>query len=266
MQVRCCCELGIALLVVVAPMRVFAQNTMTLDRAVELYAAAKYEDAAILLQQFTSSNPDAKEGYFWLGRTQMRLQNRESAKQALHRYLELVPHGEVQVFRDLASLYEQTSEASLALLYYRKALDLEPRNTLLREAVDRLDRADAPSVMESPAAAMPALASWERNRPPDEGLGFWKKGLAGLCRARSVWWGRLLAVALFAIWLINSSFNFARVLRESTVSRGVLLFSAVPAIAIHYVLYWGIPLNLIGWLLLGLACAVGITVVAARSR
>lgn len=270
LQVRCCCGLGIAWLLIAAPTWAPAQNTSALDKAVELYAAEKYEDAAFLLQQFTASHPDAKEGFFWLGRTQMRLQNQESAKQALRRYLDLAPNGDVQVFRDLAGLYEKTGESSLALLYYRKALDLEPRNALLREAVDRLDRAGAPPALETPAAAapaaaVPATASWKRNRPSDEELGFWKKGLAGVCHARSVWWGRLLAVVLFAIWLINSSFSFARNIRASSMPRAGLLFGAVPSVAVLYILYWGVPLNPAGWFLLALSCLISVTVAAARS-
>ncbi len=265
-----CCWMGIALLVMTAPTWVPAQNASTLDKAVELYAAEKYEDAAFLLQQFTSSHPDAKEGFFWLGRTQLRLQNQESAKQALRRYLELAPNGDVQVFRDLAALYERNGEASLALLYYRKALDLEPRNTTLREAVARLDRAGAPPALDSPAAAGPAVAvpaeaGGKRNRPPDEELGFWKKGLAGVCQARRVWWGRLLAVVLFAFWLINSSFGLARNIRASSIPRAGLLSGAVPSVAILYILYWGVPINAVGWLLMGLSCLISLTVAAARS-
>lgn len=107
-----------------------------------------------------------------------------------------------------------------------------------------------------PAACMAQVpfASVLASVESSEGTGFWHVGLAGVCKARSVWWGRLLAVLFHLCGLVQAPLLMkAQVemlpaeLREAAAPS--LLFSGLLGGAFGYILLWGLPAGPGGWIL-----------------
>lgn len=227
-----------------------AEYDNRLEKAVSFYAEKKFGEASVLLENLTRSAPERKEAFLWLGNSRAQMQNWSAATEAYKAYTEMAPR-DVEGFRGLASSFEMRGENDLAKLYYKKALDLEPGNEELRLALKRVDSSGKLVVCE--------IASSESK---DGVEGFWRVGLAGVCKARTVWWGRLIAIVLFGLGLIQSGFMGAKTLAERfpNIPPAFLFINWILGTSVSYILFWGIPKGW-GWALLVL-CAV-VTATAA---
>jgi tetratricopeptide (TPR) repeat protein len=217
-----------------------------LERAVSFYSEKHYSEAAALLQSLTESAPDRKDAFLWLGKARFELQDWAAARNAYKKYVDLTPQ-DVEGPRAVGQTYEKEGNRDLALLWYRKALELEPRNDRLRQSIDRLEAGKSPP---------PPGTSSTQPESATEKTGFWGQGIAGLAGARKVWWGRVLAVAIFAVWLLQGAYQASRKLRERMphLPLAMALLQAVLPTVGFYILYWGVPVGF-EWGLVGL-CAV----------
>lgn len=229
-----------------------------LETAVSFYSEKQYSAAAAQLQSLIESDPTRKEAYLWLGQTRAELQDWAAAREAYKKYADLAPQ-DVEGPRGVARSYEGEGQKDLALLWYRKALELEPGNQRLRQTVDQLAQDDPAAGPPQPSPKPPA--------PTPARKGFWQEGVAGLLGARNVWWGRVIAVVIFAIWLLHGAQQGTRMLKERmpNLPSGAIAFQYVLSTVLLYILYWGIP-DGFEWGLMGLSLLAGLTVVRATSQ
>jgi tetratricopeptide (TPR) repeat protein len=234
-----------------------------LERAVSFYSDKHFAEAAAILQSLVESNANRKDAYLWLGHSRSELQDWASARDAYKKYVDLAPK-DVEGPRGVARTYESEGNRDLALLWYRKALELEPSNERLKQAVARLDSSAAPPA--SPVA-VPSLSISSEAKDAPEKKGFWSTGLAGLVGAREVWWGRVLAVILFAFWLLSGAQQGTRTIRERmpNVPEGVFVVYFIVTTAAFYIAYWGIPSGS-GWGLMGLCILAAVLAARASLR
>jgi tetratricopeptide (TPR) repeat protein len=249
-----------------------ADYDVRLERGVELFAGASYEEAAVVFGNLTKSAPDRKEAHFWLGRSLARVEKWTAAREALRRYVELAP-GDSDGPREMARSYESVDNRELAVFWYKKVLDIAPDDRASVDALRRLDQAQAEiaapaaaSSGSSPAAPPQpevgvAAPEGARTRP----AGFWGQGLAGLLGARSVWWGRALAVFIFVMPIINTTFTGSEMRRRiPTAPAGFLVAIQIPIFLFYYVFFWGLPQGPGDWILAA-ACALAQALVLRRA-
>lgn len=230
-----------------------------LEKAVSFYSEQQYSAAAAQLQPLIESEPTRKEAYLWLGHARAELQDWTAAREAYKKYAELAPN-DIEGPRGVARSYEGAGKKDLALLWYRRALELEPRNERLRRAVDQLEAHEDPSAGLSQSSSEPSAVSRARK-------GFWYEGVAGRLGARSVWWGRVVAVVIFAIWLLGGAQNGTRMLKERmpNLSSGAIALQYAVSTVLLYIVYWGIP-DGFEWGLMALSVLAGLTVVRGTSQ
>jgi tetratricopeptide (TPR) repeat protein len=229
-----------------------------LEKAVSFYSDKQYSAAAAQLQPLVESDPTRKEAYLWLGHARAELQDWTAAREAYKKYAELAPK-DIEGPRGVARSYEGEGKKDLALLWYRKALELEPGNKRLRRTVDQLANEDPSEGLPQSSSGPPAAAQTRE--------GFWKEGVAGRLGARNVWWGRLIAVVLFAMWLLNGAQHGTRILKERmpNLSSGAVALQYAFSTVLLYIVYWGIP-DGFEWGLMALSLLAGLTVVRATSQ
>jgi hypothetical protein len=94
--------------------------------------------------------------------------------------------------------------------------------------------------------------------------GFWYQGIAGLLGARSVWWGRVIAVLIFAVsqlvFAVQQGVFYKQAFQAQSMPKEAAgcssFFGAVLGESFAYVLYWGVPINGLGWGMLVAVVAV----------
>lgn len=232
-----------------------------LEKAVSFYSEKQYSAAAAQLQPLIESDPTRKEAYLWLGHARAELQDWTAAREAYKQYADLAPK-DIEGPRGVARSYQGEGKKDLALLWYRKALELEPGNERLRQAVDQLEAHEGPSAgLSQSSSESPPAASQARDG------GFWGEGVAGRLGARRVWWGRVIAVVIFAMWLLNGAQQGTRMLkaRMPNLPSGAAALQFVLSTVLLYIVYWGIPRGF-EWGLMALSVLAGLTVVRATSQ
>ena len=172
--------------------------------------------------------------------------------EAYKTYTEMAPR-DVDGVRGLARAFEMLGKNELARLYFKKASELEPGNEELRQALRRVAGA-GPLNAPEPASA--------ESKPKDDATGFWRIGLAGVCKARTVWWGRLIAIFLFGMGQLQAAFVTPKTMTERfpNIPPTFIFINMLLAGTASYIVFWGIP-QAWGWSLLAL-CTV-VTAVAA---
>ncbi len=207
--------------------------------------------AAALLQSLSEADPTRKEAYLWLGHARAELQDWTAAREAYKKYVDRAPK-DIDGLRGIARTYEGEGKKDLALLWYRNALEVEPGNERLRQAIDQLEAGGA-SPAQPPAAP--------------EKPGFWDEGVAGRLGARSVGWGRALAVVIFSIWLLNGAHSGTRLFQERmpNMPAGFVTFNYAVSTLLLYIVYWGIPTGF-EWALMAFSIMAGVIVVRATFR
>jgi tetratricopeptide (TPR) repeat protein len=225
------------------------EYTSRLEQGIQFYSDNKFEEAAAGLESLTETNPNNKEAFLWLAQAESHLQNWNSAREAFRRYSELAPR-DAQGPRGVGKTYEAEGNTTLALMWYRRAQDIEPANAEIAAALKRVGQTQsqaapvsAPSTPQSsqPAAVKPQPAS--PHPVPAAAGGFWQVGLAGVLGARTVWWGRLIVLVIFVFTLLNGSHMQGKTMveRMPEVPNAVLLALSAIAASMAYVLWWGIP-------------------------
>ena len=229
-----------------------------LEQAMSPYSERRDEEAAVLLRALTMRYPDRKEAFLWLGHAEFRLGHWEPAREAYKRYHELAPQDALGPHR-VAKTYEAEGNRTLEEFWLRKVLDIESDNKEARSRVDQLT--GGPDVPPPPAAGAP--------EDPDAGRPFLKKGLVGLCGARKVWWGKLIAAVIFGLGWMSGVVHTGIVSNKVSEMGGCggaagafigFLFGQ----SIWWILYWGVPriwwvwCCMAGLILVGSALAAGV--------
>lgn len=250
-----------------------------LEKGVELYSQSKYLEAEVYFRNLTTSDPTRKEAFLWLGYVHRERDRQPDARAAFQRYAELSPQ-DPEGFIEVARTYEAEGNGALARLWYKKAQDVDPQNSVVREALNRLENEGAAATSTAPAsppvAATPGVVpatdpsgtaattgadATEKKRSPF--LDFWFVGVAGVTGAREVWWGRAIIIAVMVFGMIGTFGNVARAKEKYPfLPVGYMAFGGVLGSVFSYVLFWGIPLSwnagwLVGYVLVSLIGIVG---------
>jgi tetratricopeptide (TPR) repeat protein len=201
---------------------------MRLERGVDLHAQGKYSEASIYFENLTRSNPERKEAFLWLGSADVKLKKTMAARDAFKHYAALAPR-DVDGLIGVAETYETESNRDMAILWYKKGLDIDPNNERIRNALARME-----------------------GGAPNGASGFWHQGIFGLLGARTVWWGQVLAVFLYVTGIIQTVTVQIPKLKEMypLVPNGFWGVNALLATPFGYIVSWGIPDNPASWGLL----------------
>ena len=237
-----------------SPDRVY---TNRLETGVSLYADKKYSEAASYFETLTRDHPERGEAFLWLGQARANLKDWQAAREAYKRYVELAPK-DAEGPRGVARTYEAEGQNELAVLWYQRARSIEPANAEIKAAIERLaaastpDAAQPPPVKAAPSTAPPKPSEASRTT-------FWYVGLAGIVGARTVWWGRLIALFIFTLTLVNGSAMNGKMLNEKMphVPASALMITTALGVSVSYVVWWGIPDGW-RWALLGACVIVGV--------
>ena len=230
-----------------------------LEHAVSVYSEKRFADAAALLQALVESDPTSTEAYLWLGLARAALKEWPAAREAYQKYAERAPR-DVEGFRGVARTYEAESNNRLALVWYRKALQLAPADRRLNQAVRAL-LAATPNI-ETPNPELSDATRVSIAAPPAAPAksGFWRQGVFGLVGASDVGWRRVLAVLGFGVCLLTAAGRRSHTVLTTapTPRRSVIVARFAVAAALLYVVCWGVP-TATGWGLLVVcvtACAL----------
>lgn len=124
------------------------------------------------------------------------------------------------------------------------------------------------------AAAAPAPGTSSES-PADSESGFsWfmARGLAGICGARSVWWGWVIAIFIYVSGLVYGSASTGATARAQMEAQGQR--AAAPAMAFVYALvgtpigfmiFWGLPGSVLSWVLLVLVVLIASSISSAAA-
>lgn len=231
-----------------------------LEKGVELFSQLKYPEAGVFFQNLIKSEPERKEAHFWLGKTYAKEGRWNEARDVFKQYVKLGPQ-DVDGQREIARSYEVEGNVELARLWHMKVLEINPTH---KATLDDLAKLEQPTPKENKPPEVPAKKV-EIKDAANERKGFWQQGVAGLLGARSVWWGRLIAVVIFLSAIPNSSIQVKEMRRRlPQVSPGPLVFFAIPGAIFSYIVFWGIPQNLGAWGLVA-AYTVAQTVVVRQA-
>jgi hypothetical protein len=102
----------------------------------------------------------------------------------------------------------------------------------------------------APTSEAPVTGSGS-DRPP----GFWSQGVAGLLGGRSAWWARLIAVVIYGFGLLVGSLQVGAFYKNMLQTQGMpkeaagcaSFFGSVIGLGLGYILYWGLPIDGLGW-------------------
>lgn len=214
------------------------------EKAVLLYSQHKDSEAAAALDRLVAAKPDRKEAFLWLGHARYRLKEWAAARTAFERYAALAPQ-DPEGPRGVARTHAMEGNKDLVGLWYRKALDRDPTNKGIKGELDALASAAPPQTVPTPSSPEPSPGA-SASAPTDEAqpvTGFWRRGVAGILGARSVWWGRLIAVVIFVFGMVSGVGQIASASRQmfGEGAPGCAFFSAFLSGPVGYILYWGVP-------------------------
>lgn len=223
-----------------------AQYDAELEKAISLYSEGKPEEAGSLLVRLTEGHPDRKAGFYWLAHVRYHMKQWAAAREAYSTYCRLAPD-DVDGPLGMARSYVHEGNRHLAEHWYKRALDIAPSNTQVQQELDRLKRGE-PGLFEDDLRTTPNQPEQKPEKTEAErDVGFWHSGLAGLCGARKVWWGRLVAVLIFAFMTISGVFQTGIMHKKlyGEYASAVAFFGYLLGGTFSYILYWGLPLG--GW-------------------
>ncbi|MCP4896796.1 MAG: tetratricopeptide repeat protein, partial [bacterium] len=214
-----------------------------LQNAVRLYSERHLPEASRILERLTSMNPERKEAYLWLGKTNYRLEQWPAAQAALETYTQLAPT-DPDGPRVLARTYLGEANHELAVLWFKKALDLAPDNDDIRWELERTQRL----LDGTEEIGQPAIVEDDEAKP-----GFWRKGVGGLLGARKALWTRIIAIAIYGIMSLLGSVQSAAVNSNLYGSNAgaASFFSGIFGGSFFYILFWGIPSVTMAWVVAG---------------
>lgn len=234
------------------------------ERAVSLKSDGRYGDAAALLESVIGVDPNYAPAFLWLGDTKYAAREWSAAAEAYKSYSNLVP-SDLDGPRGAARAFlKQGNKEDLAKFWYKRALEIDPRNRELQAELDAIEEPRPPEPPKSrPTTSSRAVQGSAAGRsdsgpstpfsPGEDTVGFWRQGLVGILGGRSIWWGRLIALGLFSIALVFSIVQL-RWMYQSMQRGGMFkgraqvgcsaLIGGLLNFSILYILYWGIPT---GW-------------------
>jgi tetratricopeptide (TPR) repeat protein len=243
-----------------------------LEMAVEKYSEQNFGDAVALLTELEVSQPDRKEAHLWMGKAQMRLSNWSAARAAFKSYVQLSSNDAIG-FQQLANACERDGKPDLALLYIRKANELDPANEEIRKSVVRLEALPRDAESLSDAQAQPVPTNITPSSLPAGGEvaankkgSFWRTGLVGLTKVRSVWWGQVIAVIIFGLWSFNGAIQLGKTAKKMSMPAAAVMPGSVFGTAVLYIVFWGIPQETIGWTMLALMPLFAASFTASSSK
>lgn len=108
-----------------------------------LFKKGKYQQAVVQYEQAIALAPRFAPAYNQLGKTYALLNDFERAEKNFLQVVHLSP-GVDQGYMNLGFLYEIQGQSLLAIRYFSQAYSLNPRNTQVRERLERLRPAIAP--------------------------------------------------------------------------------------------------------------------------
>ncbi len=175
-----------------------------LESAVLLYAEQRFAEASVELQDLIASYPTEKDAYLWLGHSRVGLRDWPAALNAYEQYTALAPP-DVVGLRTIARTYETAGNKELAAEWYRKALELEPQNAQLRQALDRVTSDGATVPPTSPSAPSAGTVATAQHVPTDRSTG---SSASGWTFADIAKWAGVGLLVLAASFLIRSMVSF----------------------------------------------------------
>ncbi len=230
------------------------------QQAIRFSSEKKYEEAISILDQLTKAHPDRAVPFLWLGRAQFELGNLKAARDAFVRYSELAPT-DVDGPLGVARTQRKAGNFGDSIAAYKKAAQVDPYNEVVKRELQEAER-----VLN--AGQTTGLSSGT----PDNRQGFWQNGIAGLCGARSVWWGRLIAIVLYSLGLIQSAAINSTQAKSSAQQAGnpslaptIALFASVIGVPISYIVFWGVPVDIGGWIIMGVNWLIMATISAVAA-
>lgn len=226
-----------------------------LEKGVELYSQGQYSAATVFFRNLIGEQPRRQEAYLWLGHTLSKELQWAEARDAYKQYLNLAPN-EVEGPRGIARAYEEEGNRDLARLWYKNALVIAPRDKAMTNALSRLDEGDTTNAAARAAGVGDTAATSTLTPDLAAPLPLWRQGIAGLLGARSVWWGRLIAIFIFVGTLVHIGIQSSELRRRfSTVSPAGIIVASILSSLFGYAFYWGVPYDIGGW---GMAIAYAI--------
>ena len=163
------------------------------EQAVGLYSDGKYADAIGRLKELVRQEPQRKEAYLWLGKTFLKTTEWDSARQAYESYSQLDPD-DAEGPLGVARAYRGLGKMELAKLWYRRALNRRPGDAKIESEMNRPEGTTGPGDSDD-------------TENSDDKKGFWRKGLAGLCGARSSKGAKAVAIIIYALMLFGGAFQ-----------------------------------------------------------
>lgn len=212
-----------------------------LENAVRLYSEKQLSEATRILQRLTTTSPDRKEAYLWLGKTHQQLKEWPAARAAFETYTRLAPN-DPDGPRQLGKTYVEEGNFELAIYWYKKAVDLAPDNEDIQWELERAQRQQNGG--EPPESAPEAEAK--------ERVGFWRQGVGGLLGARKATWTRIVAILIYGLMSLIGTVQTAAMNANlyGDTAGAATFFSGIIGGSFFYILFWGIPIG-IGWAVMG---------------
>lgn len=229
-----------------------------IEQAITIKANGSAGDAVALLQTVAAFDPQYAPAQLWLGNLHAQEEAWTMAADSYKEYARLKPD-DVEGAQGAARIYAKQDNKDLAKLWYQRALEIAPDDQKIRQELAALDEKAAPpdappdpnppAATEPPAAIIPA-APPSTSDPRTAWQIFWSDGLVGLLAGRTVWWGRLIALALFTIGLFSGVVQYSSMYRRM-LANGTFktkeqagcsaLFGAIFGYGCMYIIYWGLP-------------------------
>jgi len=233
-----------------------------LERVIDLNSTGRVGEALLLLKSMTTIHPRYAPAFLWLGKLEYAEEDWDAALEAYKAHNALQPNN-MEGSGGVARVYAKQDKTELAKFWYKRALDADPTDESLKAELAALDNmplpgtaapppgsaeatAPAPGPSQPSAAGTPEPAD---GAPAEEADSFWFQGIFGLLGARTVWWGRLLAVIFFSLGMLFALIAtpgmyktlYGSVYQSKEQLGCATFFGSGFGFAIGYMIWWGVP-------------------------